>query len=77
MSGKTAFGLVLIVFGIASALWGLSIVTSEGWRFAARYGLQNNTAPLAIAAGIAFGLIGLVLSFSKSPPAEQVNNVKK
>ena len=65
MSGKTAAGLVLIVVGVAAALWGINVMNSLGSQIAGAIGMRDNTGPVAIGAGVVLGLIGLVLVASK------------
>jgi amino acid permease len=66
MTGKTAAGLVLIVVGVVLALWGVNYMNSFGSQLGRAIGMQDNTGPVAIGAGIVFGIIGLVLVVSKS-----------
>ena len=66
MSGKTAGGLVLIVVGVAAAIWGVNYMNSFGSQLASELGARDNTGPLAVGAGVVIALIGLVLAVSKS-----------
>ena len=59
MSGKTTVGLVLIVTGAAIAAWGIDLVNSQ---LAGATGMYDNTSSVAIFAGIAFLIIGLLLA---------------
>lgn len=70
MSGKTAAGLVLMVVGIAVALWGINVMNSLGAQIAGAIGMRDNTGPVAIGAGVVLGLIGLGLVASKKAPAK-------
>ena len=69
MSGRTAGGLILIVIGAVVALWGINLMNSLGAQIAGAIGLHDNTGPIAIGAGIALGLIGLVLVSTKGSAA--------
>lgn len=71
MSGRTASGLVLIVVGVAVAFWGINLMNSFGAQLGRQLGMQDNTGPIAIGAGVVLGLIGLVLAASKGSTSSQ------
>ena len=52
------------MFGVVAALWGINVMNSFGYRLGNELGMHDNTAELAIGAGVGLGLIGLVLLVS-------------
>jgi hypothetical protein len=66
MSSKTAGGLVLIVVGAATALWGVNYLSSLASRFGRAVGLQDNTGYVALGVGGLFCLIGFIVAISPS-----------
>jgi predicted nucleic acid-binding Zn ribbon protein len=64
MSGKTGGGWVLVVVGVILAVWGINLMNSLGSQLASRFGVQDNTGPLAVGGGAALAIIGLALAAS-------------
>ena len=48
---------------------GINPMSTFGQQLAREIGMQDNTGPIAIVAGVVIGIIGLVLVASKSSPA--------
>jgi hypothetical protein len=71
MSGRTAGGLVLIVVGVMVALWGINLMNSLGTQIAGRYGMQDNTGPVAAGGGSILAIIGLALAITGSSTSQR------
>src|ERR1035437_9664992 len=71
MSGRTAGGLVLIVVGVMVALWGINLMNSLGTQIAGRYGMQDNTGPVAAGGGCISAIIGLALAITGSSTSQR------
>jgi len=71
MSGRVAAGLLLMVVGAATALYGYNQTQSLSYRVGQSIGLTDHSAVISILAGAAVGLIGLILAVSggANPPA--------
>ena len=61
MSLKTAVGLILIVIAIVAVVWGISHMDDMHTKLYNALGGHDNNGPLAIAAGIVVGIVGLLL----------------
>ena len=69
MNGKTAAGLVMLVVGIACALYGANYMQSLGSQFDARVGISDYAGQILLGAGSLIALIGLALATQGYYPA--------
>ncbi|HEV2962752.1 MAG TPA: hypothetical protein VG649_13065 [Candidatus Angelobacter sp.] len=69
MSAKTAAGLILIVVAVVAVVWGINHINDMHTKLVNALGGHDNNGPLAIGAGVAIGIIGLLLIVSRPKSA--------
>ena len=69
MSAKTVVGLLLIIAGVVAIVWGFNHNNDLHTKVLNALGGHDNNGPLAIGAGVAVGIIGLVLIVLKPKSA--------
>jgi hypothetical protein len=69
MSAKTAGGLILVVVAVVAVVWGINHINDMHTKLVNALGGHDNNGPLAIGAGVAIGIIGLLLIVSRPKSA--------
>lgn len=60
--------------GVMLALWGINLMNSLGSQISGRFGMQDNTGPVAAGGGTILAIIGLALAVTGSSTSQQARS---
>lgn len=65
MGNNKLLGVILIIAGIALAIYGNNLQNSFGYQFAGAFGRRDNSATIYIILGVVASIIGIVILMRK------------